>query len=114
MNTENDEQEFLDYVNTTPKRYVHASVCLDMLCRTEMSVSDFIEHCHTAVGQIADSLRGDAVVVVNDDDIEFHARREETSDEHIARCRTQFDNKRRAQANRRLLYEQLKQEFGDA
>lgn len=110
----NDEQEFLDYVNATPKQHVQASVCLDMPYRTEMSVSDFIEHCHTALGQIPDSMRGDAVVVVDDDDIEFRARREETSDEHIARCRAQFDNKRRAQANRRLMYEQLKQEFGDA
>ena len=110
----NDEQEFLDYVNTTPKQHVRASVCLDMPYRTEMSVGDFIAHCHKVWGQIAEPLRGGAVVVVDDEDIEFRASREETPDEHIARCRPRFDNKRSAQAIRRLMYEQLKQEFGDA
>lgn len=114
MNTKNDEQEFLDYVNATPKQHVHASVRLDMPYQTEMSVSDFIEHCHTTLGQIADSLRGDAVVVVDDDDIEFRASREETPDEHIERCRFEFDSKQRAKNNRLRLYERLKQEFGDA
>ena len=110
----NDEQEFLNYVNATPKQHVQASVHLEMPYQTEMSVGDFIAHCHKVWGQIAEPLRGDAVVVVGDDDIEFRACREETPDEHIAHCRAQFDNKRRAQANRRLMYEQLKKEFGDA
>lgn len=108
------EQEFLDFVNATPKENIYAHVDLAMLDRPEMLVGDFIALCEESLREIDEPLRECAVVVIDDDNIEFRACRVETSDEHIDRCRVEFDRKRLLKENRRRLYEQLKQEFGDA
>lgn len=108
------EQEFIDYVNKTPKKVLFSSADVCTSDDVDMSVVDFVALCQRKLGEMRPDLRNAARVLIDDDRIEFRAHREETNDEHIARCREQFDAAWHAKNNRFLQYQLLKREFGDA
>lgn len=107
-------EDFIDYVNKTPKKVLFSSVEIGASYDTDMSAVEFIALCQSSLEKIPADLRNAAVILIDDDSIEFRAHREETNDEHIARCREEFDAAWRAKNNRFLQYQLLKREFGDA
>jgi hypothetical protein len=108
------EKQLLDYVNKTPKEVLNHCVNFDPECVNDTSVEKFVALCQQALEEIPVNLRGYATVQLGESGLTFNAHREETSAEHVERCRAELNASLRAKYQRYQQYVLLKREFGNA